>query len=252
MANKKLKETDLFEPVKAWLEERGWEVYSEVETSYGRADIVVKQHPAYGVVEMKTSLTHDLIDQALRWVGCVNYIWIAIPYRSRRRTIPQYVKELFKDKGIGVLEVRQKDDLTGYFPLPDIYSSNFESSNDVYCSIPARFNRIIHRKVKYVARRYIGWEELLTEEHKTWLQGGSSGGGYVTPYKMTMKKVKEFLRKNRKWVSIKEILDHCETHYASPKSSLANALLNFEREWCEAQKIDGKWYFRYKEEKQGD
>lgn len=71
-----MKETDLFEPVKNWLSEKGWEVFAEVSGGMGIADIVGKQHPLYCVVEMKTSLSHDVIDQAIRWYGSAQYIYI--------------------------------------------------------------------------------------------------------------------------------------------------------------------------------
>lgn len=245
-----LRETDLFEPVKQWLEKRGWEVYSEVEAYAGRADIVAKQHPVYGVVEMKTSLTHELVDQALRWLNYAHYVWIAIP--ARKKHFPYYLRQLFEEKGIGVLEVY----FSKYY-LP----ADAPDNHTCQCYLPARYNRPVVNGLKKTSWKT--WPEILREEHKTWLTGGSNGGGYVTPYKLTMRDVKEYLRREsyftayltpplegdddpRGWVSIDKILEHCETHYARPKPSLVNALMKFEKDWCEARKIGGKWHFRYR------
>lgn len=102
-----MKESDLFEPIKDWLEERGWEVFAEVSGYEGIADIVGRQRKMYCIVEMKTSLSHEVIDQAIRWVGYVHYIYIAIP--KRKSAIPRYLEQLFREKGIGVLEVGKID-----------------------------------------------------------------------------------------------------------------------------------------------
>ncbi|MFF0828791.1 hypothetical protein ACFYU8_17695 [Brevibacillus sp. NPDC003359] len=81
-----MNESDLYDPVKNWLEQREFIVYPEVycPRGGGRADIVVTSGPVVGVVEMKQSLTLDLIDQALRWRGHANYIWVAIPYKPNK------------------------------------------------------------------------------------------------------------------------------------------------------------------------
>lgn len=68
------------------------------------------------------------------------------------------------------------------------------------------------------------------------LKGGHSGGGYITTYRITMNKVQDYLKREGGWRSIKDILDHCETHYASPRASLAKALQDFEDDWCEMKK----------------
>ncbi|MCL6599808.1 MAG: hypothetical protein K6T81_13895 [Alicyclobacillus macrosporangiidus] len=57
-----MKETDLFEPVKKWLEERDFIVYSEVQFDR-RADVVGRLGNILVVVELKTSLSLDLIEQ---------------------------------------------------------------------------------------------------------------------------------------------------------------------------------------------
>lgn len=112
-------------------------------------------------------------------------------------------------------------------------------------------------------------EKFQQEYDNSDLIGGQKGGGYVTPYRVTVDKVKEFLdnAKNKKrfglywyedgkmidlkdravdgWVDIKTILEYCETHYASPKASLAAALIKYENEWCECKKFKNKLHFRY-------
>ncbi|MEJ8547091.1 hypothetical protein [Brevibacillus borstelensis] len=212
-----MRESDLYDPIKQWMEERGFAVFPEVECRQagGRADIVVTSGPIVGVVEMKQSLTLDLIDQALRWRGFANYIWIAIPYR--KNGYKQFVNMVLRDYGIGVLFVSKH--------------------GTVWAEWNARFMR---RAVPHL-------QKSLTEHHLTsGIKGGHSGGGYITPYRITINKVKHFLRRTGGWHSIREILDHCETHYASPRASLAKALQEYEAQWCEKKKEGGKLHFRFR------
>jgi hypothetical protein len=228
-----MNESDLFEPVKHWLEEKEYEVFSEVTLKYGRgrADIVARRSPAIAVVELKTTLSLELLEQAYRWKSHAHYIYVAIP--RRKKSVPKIITDFFRKEKIGLLEV-----------------SLFRTGGNIYEMIPARFNRPFLNN--------IDWSKELLPEHKTFLPGGSAGGGYVTPYKLTINRVKEFLRRrfewNRNgwdpegWVTITQILDECETHYAAPKNSLAKALIDFENSWCETKKEKGRLYFRYKNE----
>lgn len=224
-----MKETDLFEPVKEWLEERGYEVYTEVTSSLagGRADIVAVSGPAVTVVEMKRSLSLDLLAQAVRWKLFSNYIYIAVPARRNNR-VSGYVRGFLQREGIGLIEVVFPEAKSSYLQP---YAINTER---------CRFNRRIDDHLR----------ESLTEKHKE-LPGGHAGGGYVTTYSQTIDRVKDYLWRQGDWISMNDILDHCETHYASPKSSLAVALRKWEGDWCESKVIKGKLHFRYRPEASG-
>ncbi len=205
----------MYDPIKSWLEERGFTVYPEVECrpAGGRADIVVTNGAVVGVVEMKQSLTLDLIDQALRWRGYANYIWIAIPYK--KNTTKKFVNMVLHDYGIGVLTVSKH--------------------GNVWTDKLPRFAR---KKLPHL-------KEALTEHHlASGVKGGHHGGGYVTPYRITINNVRRFLQKKGTWCDMKTILDYCETHYAQPRSSLGKALQTYEAEWCEMKKEKGTLYFR--------
>jgi hypothetical protein len=219
-----MKETDLFPPLKAWLEERGYEVYTEVQSTQtgGRADIVAVNGPVVSVVEMKVTLSLELIGQAVRWRPFANHIYIAVPSSKQRRR-SEYALHLLRREGIGLLEVMEHSYGT---PV-----QNFTK--------PV-FNRRINDHIR----------KSLVEQHKE-LPGGHAGGGYVTPYKLTIDRVKEYLgswytRKTDGWAAMADILEHCETHYASPKASLAAAMKNFESEFFETKVENRKLYFRLK------
>lgn len=230
-----MKETELYLPVKNWLEEKGYDVYAEVSPKYasGRADIIAKNGAAICIVEMKTSLSLELLDQAYGWRDHAHYTYIAIP--RRKKHIPTIIRDFLKANRIGLLEVDTR-----------------LSHNSVYPKIDARFNRpLLQNKIE--------WDKELLPQHKTYAEGGTNRGGYYTPYKGTMERVKAHLKTARRsmqkdrdpdgWVTIKEILNHCETHYAAPKSSLSNALRKFEAEDVEHMVRDGKLHFRIREVK---
>ena len=50
------------------------------------------------------------------------------------------------------------------------------------------------------------------------------------------------------WVCVDEILKHVETHWASPKPSLAADLrAHYNKDWCEWKRFGRKTMYRYKQ-----
>ncbi|MBO8169328.1 MAG: hypothetical protein H0Z35_09125 [Thermoanaerobacteraceae bacterium] len=232
----RIKETDLFAPVKEFLEEAGYEVYTEVEAdSFRRADIVAVCKPVVTIVELKTSLSLSLLEQLVEWKGKAHYIYGAVPMPKNER-VNQFARKMLVKEGIGLL---------GMHRLFNNYWDDWDPEKDkdkIYVreEIRPKLNRNIS----------INWDEVLTEEHKHWVDGGIKGGGYVTAYKLTIQRVKEFLEsRTRKgnWFLIEDILEYCETHYATPKPSLSRALMQYE-DWCEVKKENGRLWFRAKTE----
>ncbi|ATF13535.1 hypothetical protein A616_16595 [Brevibacillus brevis X23] len=254
-----MKESDLYEPVKKWLEQNGYSVFSEVSPRYSsrRVDVVGVNPESVAVVELKLSLSLDLLDQAVNWSNrkYANYIFIAVPWNRKGspridNDLVRYICDQFK---IGVLFV-QKD------------------KNELYINdkpyMKAKYIKVNNKELNF--RETI--EQFKQEYINSELKGGHSGGGYITQYRVTIERVKELLKKVRLgksfslwwyedgklidirdnavdgWIDINTILAYCETHYASPKPSLSKALREFEHDWCESQKIGRKLHFRYKTE----
>lgn len=250
-----MKESDLFLPVKTWLESHDYTVYSEVtpQRMSTRADVVGITPLLTTVVELKQSLSLDLIEQAIDWIPHANYIWVAVP--KRKGEIKHLVKKLLTENGIGLIEV-DMNPFNSEMPLVKERPT-----------IQAKVHRRISGHIK----------AALTDYHLQYSpDGGHAGGGYITPYRITMIKVKEllesvsgderrwrgflsswFIDDNDKhvglnevskdgWLDIKTILQYCQTHYTSPKQSLAAALQSFEADWCEVKKEGGKLWYRLK------
>ena len=189
-----MKESDLYPPVKQWLEEQGFEVYPEVTNDWGRVDVVgVLRCPGASydksvAVELKTSLSVDLVDQCIRASRYANQTYAAVPTSTReRKNLP-----LLERHRVGLLSVDPDGVLV-----------------DLYCKprIPTYRN---------LATRC--FKEYQTQD----IQGGHFGGGYLTPKKILLGRVKAYLIKVGKPVSVRQIMDNIEmvgTHYSSRDSA---------------------------------
>ncbi|MEC8196141.1 MAG: DUF2161 family putative PD-(D/E)XK-type phosphodiesterase [Pseudomonadota bacterium] len=104
----KMAETDLYAPVKAWLEARGFEVKAEV----GAADVVaVKDGEELVIIELKTSFSLVLLQQAVARQAVTDAVYVAVPRWKGRAGWKAFSGNigLCKRLGLGVLSVRPKD-----------------------------------------------------------------------------------------------------------------------------------------------
>ncbi|WP_434053609.1 MAG: DUF2161 family putative PD-(D/E)XK-type phosphodiesterase [Roseibium sp.] len=103
-------ETELYQPVKAYLTEQGYEVKAEV----GAADIVAcrgDEDPV--IVELKTGFTLSLFHQAIARQSVTDAVYVAVARGSGRRfqsALKNNLK-LARQLGLGVITVRLADGL---------------------------------------------------------------------------------------------------------------------------------------------
>ncbi|MCP4824431.1 MAG: hypothetical protein GY892_10005, partial [Shimia sp.] len=104
----KIAETELYAPVKTWLEARGFEVKAEV----GAADVVaVKDGEEPVIIELKTSFSLVLLQQAVARQAVTDAVYVAVPRWKGRAGWKAFSGNvgLCKRLGLGVLSVRPKD-----------------------------------------------------------------------------------------------------------------------------------------------
>ncbi len=104
----KMAETDLYAPIKAWLEARGFEVKAEV----GAADVVaVRAGDEPVIIELKTSFSLVLLQQAVARQAITDAVYVAVPRWKGRAGWKAFAGNigLCKRLGLGVLSVRAKD-----------------------------------------------------------------------------------------------------------------------------------------------
>ncbi len=108
LAKAKLVETDLYLPVKSFLEAQGYEVKGEV----GSADVVaVRGDEPPVIVELKTGITLTLFHQAVERLAVTDSVYIAAPRGSGRPFLKSLNlnKKLCRRLGLGLITVRLKD-----------------------------------------------------------------------------------------------------------------------------------------------
>lgn len=200
-----MKETDLAKPVIAWLSDQHWEVYQEVQFSYGSsiADIVAVRNGIMWIIESKMSYGFDVLQQASRWP--VHYRSIAIPSNKHNHRDYGVAEHYYR---VGVLEVKVEYD-------------------DVWEIVKAP---LVYRKINQV--NY--YRSKLVELHKTFAPAGSKSGQHLTPYKWTMREVKRVIEANP-GCTIKDLyLLLGKMHYSNAgsfKGNLLKALIKYES-WC--------------------
>lgn len=103
-----LRETDLYAPVKRFLEGQGYEVKGEI----GAADIVARRGEEEPViVELKTGFSLALFHQALERLSLSDAVYVAVPYapgRAFQKALSANAK-LCRRLGLGLITVRMKD-----------------------------------------------------------------------------------------------------------------------------------------------
>ncbi|PJE28902.1 hypothetical protein SAMN06297129_1244 [Pseudooceanicola antarcticus] len=99
-------ETDLYPPVKAFLEAQGYEVKSEV----AGADVVGMRadDPDPVIVELKLAMSLALLQQGIDRLGVSDFVYLAIPQVKGRKTLARHVA-LCRRLGLGLLTVRLSD-----------------------------------------------------------------------------------------------------------------------------------------------
>ncbi|MGA5662804.1 hypothetical protein ACPCZR_25390 [Bacillus bombysepticus] len=113
------------------------------------------------------------------------------------------MKKILEQNKLGLLEIgkdRFSDDIIAYISIPARY-----------ISIPNELKKKGFKSIRSFIKSY----------HETQI-GGVKGGEGTTDYSIMIENIKSFLRyhKHRKWATIEEILNYCETHYANPKPGM--------------------------------
>ena len=110
MVAPKVRETDLYAPIKLFLEGQGYEVKSEV----GAADVVaVRGAEAPVIVELKARFSLSLFHQAVERQAITDAVYVAVPRISGKpfRKALRNNQSLCRRLGVGLMTVRMKDGL---------------------------------------------------------------------------------------------------------------------------------------------
>lgn len=161
------RETELYEPVKRFLEELGFEVKAEV----GSADVVARKGESdVVVVELKRGFSLTLLHQAVKRQSVTDMVYVAVPRWSGRSGWKAFRSNLglCKRLGVGVLTVDASGEV-------DVQSD------------PVPFKP---RKSKRHRSRMLSEFDRRTGDPNT---GGSQPGGVVTSYRQEAERCADYL-----------------------------------------------------------
>lgn len=120
MANDPTRETDLYEPIKQFLQGQGYEVKGEI----GKVDVVAcRGDEAPVLVELKTTFSLSLFHQAVERLSVSDTVYLAVPHKPGK-VFASSVKRnaaLCRRLGIGLITVRLKDSLVQVHVDPGPY-----------------------------------------------------------------------------------------------------------------------------------
>lgn len=116
-----MKETELYPPIKAWLEARGFEVKAEI----GACDVMAcrdGEDPV--IVELKTGFSLSLFHQGIDRLRVSDSVYVAVPKGSGRAWHKSWKDNLALARrlGLGLLTVRMKDGLVEVHADPGPYA----------------------------------------------------------------------------------------------------------------------------------
>jgi hypothetical protein len=99
----KLKETDLYPPLKCYLEKQGYSVHSEVNN----CDIVARKNDEVIIIELKTCVSVSLLAQAVKRKRITDSVYVAVPLAPGKNQLPAFsqVKAVLKRLEVGLILV---------------------------------------------------------------------------------------------------------------------------------------------------
>lgn len=197
-------ETDLGPPVVEWLTAEGFEVYQEVEVG-SIADVVGVRGPQFVVVEMKLSLSWELLAQARGWRWCTHQVWVAVP-RAKSSSGRHTAIQCFEQMGVGVVEVDRLFDGTPFVREPDFR--------------PADLSRLRPTWNRKADTSYL--RKALREENRTVARAGSTSAARDwSDFKQTCRRVREYVVEHP-GATITEVVKDVKHHYATDAGARAH------------------------------
>lgn len=205
----RITETEIGRAVVAWLVADGWDVYQEVYCGGSTCDVVAVRGPLLWAIECKTSLSFDVLEQALHWRGRAHFVAVAVPEARSGR----YAYKICEDYGIGVIVVG----------VNSVSRRTEAATVDCRQRVPPAFNRRAAETLKM---------SLLPEQKQS--VAGSAGGGHWTPFKETCRRLADIVRHHVDGIEAKVALANIHHHYRTDASARASLLA-----WAAAGKVPG-------------
>ncbi|HEX8349187.1 MAG TPA: hypothetical protein VF598_04435 [Hymenobacter sp.] len=172
------------------LQADGWDIYQEVETRAGRADIVAVRNNLRWAIEVKTSMNLAVMDQARANSAYFHYSSLAVPApKGSEPRSWRFAQECGQVFGYGVISLH-----------PNSYE----------------FQRMRTRSRGKLNRRPL--PVALHEEQKTQVAAGTNRGGQWTPFKNTVRNL-EMVANTSPGIRLKDAVGRISHHYSNEPSA---------------------------------
>ena len=182
----------------------GQEVYKEVKHGRGRIDFVSVLPPVRTAVEVKLGANLQVLEQAAVNAMYCHYSYVAVPWVRGVYAGSMFMR-VCRKFGIGVLVLETRpDSQVAEYVVPEF-----------------------HRKVL---------DLKLADYQKESVAG--SNGGYMTEYKMTMRRIAEYARRRGPACTLKEALCSVPHHYSTAACGAASIRKGLERGWIKDFTLD--------------
>lgn len=180
-----MKETEIAKQVCDWLISQDWDVYQEIQCRCGIIDIVAINEPISWAIEVKTSLSLQLLNQIIKRRQIANFISIAVPNKCEKTIQKNHdlMSLMQRQYGLGVITV----------------------GSLVYEHTPAQLCRV---------NTILNIRNDLKPQHKYWCEAGTNQGGYFTEFALTKQRLIRYVT-NNEGCTLKEAIEQIDTHYSS-------------------------------------
>jgi len=187
----KMSESQFAGKIIPYLNEMKWNVYQEVFLGTGRnvADIIAEYNGLVWVIEVKLSLSMALLEQTMFYQGRANFISIFTPDLKPVKGHRAF-NYMLSHLGVGHL---------------------VDQFGEIKVKSKPKLNRVPESSS---VRKY------LNDHQKVFCKAGTKGGGHWTPFKQTVKELREFVKQNP-GVSMKAAIESIDHHYSSDKVAKA-------------------------------
>ncbi len=103
---RQLKEYKLSDPVREYFEKQGYVVYSEIPIAGSKIDLVARKGNFLIGIELKTSLTRQLIHQCIRHQCNCDIFYVAVPVNPISKNI-----DICKKYSIGIIRISDETEI---------------------------------------------------------------------------------------------------------------------------------------------
>ena len=196
MKQQKWTEVEVAEAVVAYWQERGFEIFPEVDMGGPRADLVAVQGPLYVWNETKVGLNSAVMAQGLRAQRLgAHRVYVAAPKGKRTSEGRWFLEHAARQFGIGVLEVERP-----------------WSKGE-----PARVKELVPSK--WIRDPpYLDTLKKACNPDTRIAVPGEANGVFMTDFRRTMNRIRAAVEKNP-GMTTREVLAFIDHHYASDSSA---------------------------------